>query len=113
MMPMAPSPCSFCMLPSFMLMSTTDDSRPPYRAGNPPLISSTFLMASALNTEKKPNKCEALYTGVPSSRIRFWSGEPPRTYRPLLPSPPPCTPGSSCSTFSTSVSPKSAGSSLI
>jgi hypothetical protein len=37
--------------------------------------------------EKKPSKCEALYTGASSSKIRFWSTAPPRTVKPLLPSP--------------------------
>ena len=46
------------------------------------------LIASALNTEKNPNRCAALYTTASSSKIKFWSGPPPLTYRPEFPSPP-------------------------
>ena len=44
------------MLPSFILISITDDNRPPYLAGNPPLTNLVEFMASELKTEKKPNR---------------------------------------------------------
>ena len=56
MMLMLPSPWYSLMLPSFMLISSTDESLPPKRAGNPPLVMAMFFTASALNTLKKPNK---------------------------------------------------------
>ena len=77
--PMAPSPWNSFWFPSFKLISRTEDNLPPYLAGNPPLMSLTSLMASALNTEKNPKRWLALYTGTPSRSIRFWSGEPPLT----------------------------------
>ena len=43
-------------LPSFICTSTTEERRPPNRAGKPPLVMDIFLTASALNTEKKPNR---------------------------------------------------------
>ena len=36
-------------------ISKTEDNRPPYLAGKPPLVSVTFFIASALKTEKIPN----------------------------------------------------------
>jgi len=43
------------------------------------ILAKYFLTASGLNTEKKPNRWLALYTGTPSRRNRFWSGPPPLT----------------------------------
>ena len=37
-------------------ISKTDDNLPPYSAGIPPFIILISLIASALNTEKNPNK---------------------------------------------------------
>ena len=54
--PMEPSPWNFFMFPSFILISITEESLPPYLAGNPPLMSFVDCMASALKTEKKPNR---------------------------------------------------------
>ena len=52
--PMDASPVIFLALPSFILISKTDDNLPPYSAGIPPLISLTSLIASPLKTETKP-----------------------------------------------------------
>ena len=101
------------MSPSFMRMSTTDESRPPKCAGKLPLYRVTFFNASGLKTEKKPIAWLTLYTGTPSSKSRFSSGPPPRTYMPAEPSEPFCTPGSSWMAFSTSASPKRVGMLLI
>ena len=38
---------------SFIFISITDERRPPYLAGNPPLINLVEWIASALKTEKK------------------------------------------------------------
>ena len=55
------------ILPNFIfnikyeeLISNTEAKRPPYCAGIPPFIRLISFIASALKTEKKPNKCEAL-----------------------------------------------------
>ena len=40
---------------------------------------------------------------------KFWSGPPPRTYKPVEPSRPFCIPGNSCRVFNTSFSPRYAG----
>ena len=37
-------------------MSITEDNLPPYLAGKPPLTNLVELIASELNTEKKPNR---------------------------------------------------------
>ncbi len=78
----------------------------------PPFIKVAFLMASALNTEKKPNKCPALYTTASSRSTKFWSIPPPRTKKPAVPSPADCTPGSSWMVLRISTSPIKAGSFL-
>jgi hypothetical protein len=52
-------------------MSRTEDSLPPYSAGIPPLIIFISFIASALNTEKNPKRCAALYTTASSSSIKF------------------------------------------
>ena len=52
-------------------MSKTEESLPPYEEGTPPLYNSKFLIASALKTEKNPNKCDALYTVVLSNKMSF------------------------------------------
>ena len=109
MAPTPPSTLNFLGLPSFSLTSNIEERRPPYLAGIPPLISFTSLTASGLKTEKKPNKCEELYTGASSSKTKFWSIPPPRTLNPVAPSPTVDTPGNSCTDLTTSVSPKSAG----
>ena len=57
--------------PSFILISRTEERRPPYSEGISPLNKVTSLIASELNTEKKPRKCDALYTFASSRRIRF------------------------------------------
>ena len=49
-------PWTSFMFPSFMFTSSTDDRRPPKRAGNPPLVMVICLTASELNTEKKPKR---------------------------------------------------------
>ena len=54
--PMEPCPWNFFIFPSFILISITDDNLPPYLAGKPPLTNLVELIASELNTEKKPNK---------------------------------------------------------
>ena len=54
--PIEPSPAIFFIFPSFMRISSTEESRPPYLAGKPPLISVIVFNASALKTEKKPNR---------------------------------------------------------
>ena len=69
-------------------------------------------MASVLKAEKKPPMWLTLYSGTPSSRKRFSSGPPPRTYMPLLPSEPLCTPGISCSALMRSASPNITGTDL-
>ena len=51
--PKLPSPSIFFLLPSFISISRTDDKRPPKRAGKPPLVNLTFLIASALKKENK------------------------------------------------------------
>ena len=48
-----------------------------------------------------------------SSRMRFWSGLPPRTEKPEPPSEVACTPGNSWMAFNTSTSPMKAGIFLI
>ena len=58
--PIEPSPSKVFVFPSFISISSTEENLQPKRAGKPPFVKRTFLMASALNTEKKPNKCEAL-----------------------------------------------------
>ena len=58
--PIDPCPWNFFIFPSFILISITEDNLPPYLAGNPPFTSFVELMASELNTEKKPNRWEAL-----------------------------------------------------
>ena len=47
-------PANSLALPSRCRMSTTDESRPPKRAGIAPLYSVTSSMASELKTERKP-----------------------------------------------------------
>ena len=90
-------------------MSRTEEILPPYLAGIPPLYSFTSLIASGLNTEKKPNKCEELKTMASSKRIKFWSAAPPLTLKPEAPSPALVTPGSNKRDFKTSASPKITG----
>ena len=102
-------PWYFCISPSLVRTSITEESRPPKRAGKELLNKVTFFTASGVKTEKKPNKWSTLYTGVPSSRIRFWSGLPPRIYNPAEPSTPACTPGISWMVFITSASPNMLG----
>src|ERR1700761_6578087 len=60
MMPMPPSVLYSLLLPSSIFTSSTDDKRPPYCAGMPPLYRLTSFMASELKVEKKPNRCDAL-----------------------------------------------------
>ncbi len=50
--PIPASTCNLFRLPSFMLMSTTEDNLPPYCAGIPPLMSETFLIASEVKKEE-------------------------------------------------------------
>ena len=66
-------------------------------------------MASELKTEKNPIRCDGLYTVASSKRIRFWSGLPPLTKKPLEPSPVLLIPGSNCIVFNISCSPKMIG----
>ena len=70
-------------------------------------------MASELNTEKNPIRWEALKTVASSSKIRFWSADPPLTLKPLLPSPAGLIPGNSWMVFKTSFSPNNTGMLLI
>ncbi len=81
--------------PSFVVTSRTELSLLPYFAGNPPASSVTSDTASAMNGENSPNRCDGLYTVIPSSRIRFWSGLPPRMYSRFEKSEVAITPGSS------------------
>ena len=111
--PILSVPWYFCMSPSLVRASMTEERRPPKRAGKELLNSVTFLTASGVKTEKNPNMWSTLYTGVPSSRIRFWSGLPPRIYSPAEPSTPACTPGISWMAFMTSASPSMLGVFLI
>ncbi len=78
---MPPVRPNFWLLPSFILMSSTEAVLPPYSAGKPPLMRLMFFTASGLNTEKKPSMWVELYTGASSSRIRFSSPLPPRTLK--------------------------------
>ena len=78
-----------------------------------PFISFKFLMASGLNTENNPNKCEELKIVASSNKIKFWSAAPPRTLNPAAPSPPLETPGKSVIALMTSASPKTTGICLI
>ena len=54
--PIPPVPLNLFLFPSRWYISSTLETRPPYRAGIPPLYSLRSLIASGLNTEKKPNK---------------------------------------------------------
>ena len=58
--PRPPEALNFFRFPSFIFMSITEESLPPYSAGIPPFIRFISFSASELNTEKNPNKCEAL-----------------------------------------------------
>ena len=51
--PIPPCPENFLSFPSRWRTSITEESRPPYLAGIPPLYKVTSLMASGLKTEKK------------------------------------------------------------
>ena len=66
-----------------------------------------------MNTEKNPKTCEELKTIASSSKIRFWSAEPPLTLKPDAPSPALVTPGSKIIDFIISASPKTTGICLI
>ena len=111
--PILSVPWYFFISPSLVRTSMTEERRPPKRAGKELLNKVTFLIASGVKTEKKPNIWSTLYTGVPSSKIRFWSGLPPRIYNPADPSTPACTPGINWMAFITSDSPNILGVFLI
>ena len=53
---MPPSISNFLLFPSFIEISNTEANLPPYLAGIPPFIKFISFIASALNTEKNPNK---------------------------------------------------------
>ena len=69
--PKVKSPLSSFEFPSFISICKTDESLPPNLAGKPPFVKLTDFIASALKTEKIPPICDALYTGTPSSKIKF------------------------------------------
>ncbi|MNE17817.1 hypothetical protein D3C80_1108120 [compost metagenome] len=54
--PIPPDVLKLFTFPSFIRTSRIEESRPPYIAGIPPLISFTSFTASGSKTEKKPNK---------------------------------------------------------
>ena len=60
MSPKPPDAPNFLLFPSRIFTSTTEDARPPYSAGIPDLYKDTSFIASELNTEKNPRRCEAL-----------------------------------------------------
>src|SRR5689334_810046 len=72
-LPIPPFTWYFWLLPSFIRISRTEEVRPPYSAGKALLYMVTFFTASGLNTEKKPSRCEELYTGASSIIMRFSS----------------------------------------
>ena len=53
-------PSNSSRLPSRLVTSRTEDSRPPYWAPKPPFDSSTCLMASVLKVLKMPKACSGL-----------------------------------------------------
>ena len=57
-------------------------------------------------------RCAGLYTITPSTNVKVWSGDPPRTYRPLEISEGLLTPGNSSSDLKRSTSPLIVGSFL-
>ena len=61
----------FSLFGSLVVMSNTEERRPPYLAGIPPLKSSMPSKTSELNIEKNPKKCDVLYTVAPSIIKRF------------------------------------------
>src|SRR6478672_5396632 len=80
--PALASPCHFCILPSFVITSITDDKPPPYRAGKFFLYRYIDLSEVLLAIDRVPNKCVGLKIGLPSSKKTFSSGLPPRTSMP-------------------------------
>ena len=102
--------CHFSKFPSFIRTSNTEEARPPYLLGIPPLYKLKSCTMSALKLVKKPNKWEVLNKGTPSSKIKFWSTLPPRTLKPEAPSPTVETPGSNMMLRITSASPIKLGS---
>src|SRR6185437_12142107 len=58
--PMPALPEKFLLFPSLVVTSSTDDRRLPYFSGIELLYSSTFLMMSGLNAEKKPKRWDGL-----------------------------------------------------
>ena len=85
-------------------MSSTDETRPPKRGGKPPDASCARASMSVLNTEKRPPRWKGESTGRPSSRIRFWSADPPRTWKADEKSEVETTPESTSTARSTSAS---------
>ena len=58
-------PANPFLFPSFDPISSTDEIRPPYRLGIPPLYNVTSFIMSELTAEKNPKKWEELYMGAP------------------------------------------------
>ena len=54
--PMLADPLNSFLLPSRLLMSSTEEIRPPYLAGMLLFYSSMSFTTSGLKTEKKPNR---------------------------------------------------------
>ena len=54
--PIPPDKTAFFLFPSFILISSIDDTLPPYRDGIPPLYNFKSLTASGLNTDKNPRR---------------------------------------------------------
>ena len=92
-----------------ILMSITEEARPPNFAGIPPLYNSKPETASGGKMENSPKRCVGLKMGVSSNKIRFWSVVPPLMLTPLAASPTDVTPGSICKPLKISVSPIMAG----
>src|SRR5687768_11767062 len=69
--PALASPCHFCMFPSFVITSITDDKPPPYRAGKFFLYRYIDLTDVLLTMESAPSKCVGLKMVFPSSKKMF------------------------------------------
>src|SRR5690242_16108554 len=80
--PALASPCHFCILPSFVITSITDERPPPYRAGKFFLYRYIDFSDVLFTIERAPSKWVGLKMVLPSSRNTFWSGLPPRTSIP-------------------------------